>query len=149
MVLTHTVYCHPLLHTSHHAHRCDYLIGSPSAPSVTTSPARDLESLVFSITPPVYAYECVLRYTISTTTNDNMVINDFSVTASQTREIETMVMGTYNVCVYTYNFTALPVTRDGFGQRSRVFIQAQVSLGTGSIPVAESAQFLYFLLVIF
>lgn len=108
-----------------------YLAGSPSAPSIATSPAPDLESLVFTITPPAYAYECVLHYIISTTSSDATTISDFTVSASPTRQV---VMGRYNVCVCTYNFTALPVTRSGTGLRSEVFMQPPISLmGRGSI----------------
>lgn len=102
-------------------------LGAPSAPTLITSPAPDLESLNFTITAPEYAPECVVAYTISTAA-DNMEIVNFNVTASPNGSETSLLMGRYNLCVSTYNFTALPITRDGPGQMSSVYTQSPVCL---------------------
>lgn len=105
-----------------------FFVDSPSAPSLATSIVSDLESLNFTISPPIYAFECVLYYVVSTTSRDPNMINDFTIPASRSRQVVFMVMGGYRFCAYIYNFTAIPITRDGSGLSSDVFIQPIVNL---------------------
>ena len=48
-------------------------VGLPSSPSLTVV-AGSLQQIIFVISPPSYAGQCVLNYTITATSSDGSVV---------------------------------------------------------------------------
>ena len=99
-------------------------IGLPSSPSLTVV-ARNLQQIIFTISPPSYAGQCVLNYTITATSSDGSVVPDITVEVSDNI---TFSEDGFDLCNNVYNFTVVANTLAGPGQRSAV-VSAVVSPG--------------------
>ena len=90
--------------------------GLPPSPSLTVV-AENLQRIIFTISPPSYASQCVLNYTITATSSDGSVLPDITVEVSDNI---TLSEGGFDLCNNAYNFTAVANTLAGPGQRSAV-----------------------------
>ena len=91
-------------------------VDPPSSPSLTVV-AESLQQIIFTISPPLYAGQCVLNYTISATSSDGSVVPGITVEISDN---VTLSEGGFNLCNNAYNFTVVANTLTGPGQRSAV-----------------------------
>ena len=91
-------------------------VGLPSSPSLTVV-ARSLQQIIFIISAPSYADQCVLNYIITATSSDGSVVPDITVEVSDNI---TLREGGFNLCNNAYNFTVVANTLTGPGQRSAV-----------------------------
>ena len=65
------------------AHPIMYISGRPSSPTLTVV-AATLQTAIFTISPPSYAVQCVLNYTINATRSDGIVVPDITVEVNDT-----------------------------------------------------------------
>ena len=91
-------------------------IGLPTSPSLTVV-AENLQRIFFTISPPSYAGQCVLNYTITATSSDGSLVSDITVEVSDNI---TLSEGGFDLCNNAYNFTVVANTLTGPGQRSAV-----------------------------
>ena len=96
--------------------------------------AVDLQSLVFTITPPTTSSQCVLNYTITTTRSDELT---WDIVTEDTRG--PLVFSDFNLCAYGYNFTVVGNTRTGRGQRSAVVNLQPTGLFAGKLLFSRYA----------
>ena len=85
--------------------------------------AESLQQIIFTISPPSYAGQCVVNYTITATSSDISVVPDITVEVSDNIIFSE---GGFDLCNNVYNFTVVANTLTGPGQRSAV-----VSPGSG------------------
>ena len=97
-------------------------IGQPSPPSLTVV-AESLQRIFFTISPPSYAGQCVLNYTITATSSDGSVVPDITVISDNI----TLSEGGFDLCNNAYNFTLVANTLAGPGQRSAVVTSHDVA----------------------
>ena len=79
--------------------------------------AESLQRIFFSISPPSYAIQCVLNYTITVTSSEGSVLPDITVEVSDNI---TLSVGGFDSCNNAYTFTVVANTFTGPGQRSAV-----------------------------
>ena len=91
-------------------------VGLPSSPFLTVV-AGSLQQIIFTISPPSYAGQCVLNYTITATSGDGSAVPDITVEVSDNI---TLSEGGFDMCNNLYNFTVVANTLAGPGQRSAV-----------------------------
>ena len=77
------------------------------------------QSFTFLITPPEVSGQCVVNYTITSTSSDGTV-SDFTVEVTDRGEPVNMVINGFNLCSNTYSFTVSAVTATVVGERSGV-----------------------------
>ena len=74
--------------------------------------AGSLQQIIFTISPPSYAGQCVLNYTISATRSDGSVVPDITVEISDNI---TFSEDGFDLCNNVYNFTVVANTLAGPG----------------------------------
>ena len=86
----------------------------------------DLQTLNFNITPPSVASQCILHYSIMSTSNGRVLPNisvavptDHSLPFTVTKDI-------FDLCKNTYKFYVMAVTKDGSAISSPVVQPEQV-----------------------
>ena len=79
--------------------------------------AGNLQQIIFTISPPSYAGQCVLNYTITATRSDGSVVPDITVEVSDNI---TFSEDGFDLCNIVYNFTVVANTLAGPGLRSAV-----------------------------
>ncbi len=82
------------------------------------------------ILPPLVSNVCVLSYVINSTSraSDGVeAMSNISVLANTTTNPLPVIRGGFNLCIYTYTFSVVPVTEAGFGVRSSIVNQYQVN----------------------
>ena len=89
-------------------------------------------SLNFTITPPSYAGQCVLNYTITATDNNGSVLTDI-IAVSDGGEAVTVTETGFDLCNDTYNFTVVANTLTYTGNRSVTFNPETLDFGMLSI----------------
>ena len=85
--------------------------------------AESLQQIIFTISPPLYAGQCALNYTITATRSDGSVVPDITVEVSDNI---TLSEGGFDLCNNVYNFTVVANTFAGPGQRSAVVTSPEV-----------------------
>ena len=92
-------------------------VGLPSSPSLTVV-AESLPQIIFVISPPSYAGQCVVNYTISATTSDGSVVPDITVPVIDTEAPTLAASSVFAFCNNTYTFTVVANTLTGSGEPS-------------------------------
>ena len=86
--------------------------------------AESLQQIIFTISPPSYASQCVLNYTITATSSDGSVVSNITVEVSDNI---TLREGGFEFCNNVYNFTVVANTLAGPTQRSAVVTSPEVA----------------------
>ena len=76
-------------------------IGLPSSPSLTVV-AGSLQQIIITISPPSYAGQCVVNYTITATSSDGSVVLDITVEVSDNI---TLSEGGFDLCNNAYTIS--------------------------------------------
>ena len=92
-----------------------YISGRPSSPTLTVV-AVTYQAATFTISPPSYAGQCVLNYTIAaTSSSDGSVLPDITVEVTDT-EAPTIATRSGFECNNTYTFTVVANTLNFTGE---------------------------------
>ena len=103
-----------MLPACHGLYKC---IDLPSSPSLTVV-AESLPQIIFVISPPLYAGQCVLNYTITATSSDGSVVPDITVPVTDTEATTLAARSAFDFCNNTYTFTVVANTLTGPGEPS-------------------------------
>ena len=102
-------------------------VGFPSSPSLTVV-AGNLQQIIFVISPPSYAGQCVVNYTITATSSDGSVVPDITVEVIEGGGPVVTTGSGFNACNTTYSFTVVAQTLTYTGE---------VSAAVNSVPVSS------------
>ena len=92
-------------------------VGPPSSPSLTVV-AGSLQQIIFIISPPLYAGQCVVNYIITATSGDGSVVPDITVPVTDTEAPTLAVRSAFDFCNNTYTFTVMANTLIVAGESS-------------------------------
>ena len=84
-------------------------IGLPSSPSLIVA-VESPQQIFFTISPPLYAGQCVLNYTITVTSSDGSVLPDFTAPVADTDTPTSARRSGYDFCNNSYTFTVVANT---------------------------------------
>ena len=94
--------------------------GSPSAPSCEVVENEDLDGFIITLSPPVYAAQCVVYYNISIASTDGTSYFTADANANGGAVQAQISAQGFSICQEFYNFSAVAVTNSSIGVWSSV-----------------------------
>ena len=99
----------------------------PSAATLSAVPiGTNFDTLTITVFPPIYAADCPLLYTVSTTGSNSTLIPQFNITTGRDGAAVHAMRSGFDLCNEVYNFSVIALTKAGYGVESGSFLQDPV-----------------------